>query len=141
MFERIRFVRYALRFEKAFKTDRWDDVRRCFAADAVYDIQGSGSRFDGEARGPDAIVTKLRQMLDEIDRKYDRRAPGLSGWPRMDAGELVVGWKAAYYAGGERTMLHGTSRVRFAGGKIVRIVDLVDAGEWRRWSELVGAAV
>jgi hypothetical protein len=76
-------------------------------------------------------------MLDEIDRRYDRRAPGLGGFPRMDGRELVVGWKAAYYKGTERRSLHGTSRVRFVGGKISRLVDLVDAAEWGRWSELV----
>ena len=71
MFERIKFVRYALKFEAAFKSDVWHDVRACFHDDAVYVIEGSASQYDGTHAGSDAIVDVFKRMLDDFDRRFD----------------------------------------------------------------------
>jgi hypothetical protein len=137
MFERLRFARYALHFERAFRSDDWSAVRRCFTDDAVYEIAGTGGEYDGECRGPDAIVDGFRRMLDEVDRRYDRRLPGLDGVPRVKGGVLTLPWKARYVAGSEQTVLHGVSTVRFAGGKIAMLRDTMkDPVAVKAWVEL-----
>jgi hypothetical protein len=140
MFERLKFARYALRFEKAFKTDRWDDVRACFADDGVYVIEGSASEYDGEYRGPDAICGVFKKMLDAYDRRFDSRKPGFDGWPRVTGGELVLPWRATYRMGAESVELHGLSRCRFSGSKIARLSDTMRADECTRWAELASSA-
>ena len=136
MFERIKFTRYALRFEKAFKSDRWDDVRACFTDDAVYLIEGSASEFDGEHRGPDAICAVFKRMLDDFDRRFDSRKPTFDGWPRVTKGEFVLPWRATYTTGADSVVLHGVSRCRFDGGKIQRLSDTMRPEECARWAEL-----
>jgi hypothetical protein len=139
VFERIKFARYALAFERAFKTDRWDRVRDCFHRDATYTIEGSASEFDGESRGADEIVALFKRMLDRLDRKFDKRTPGFAGLPRVVDGELVLPYKATYVLGPERVVLHGTSHCRFDGAKIARLRDTMNPDECRRWMALADA--
>ena len=148
-------MRYALRFERAFKTDVWEPVEASFAPDATYTIAGSDTEWDGVTRGARDIVALFKRMLDALDRKYDRRSPRPDGWPRLDDGALVVPWRARYVLGSDEVMLHGTSRCRFdtgnagagiggiMGGR--RITELSDTmtspAECRRWGELAGITV
>jgi len=141
MFERLRFVRYALKFERAFKTDDWTEVKACFHPDGAYVVVGSGTRYDGVHRGRDAIADVFKRMLDEVDRKYERRRPGLAGWPRVEDGELVLPWKARYSVGERSTLLTGTSRCRWQGGLILELEDTMVPAEVKRWAELVGVSV
>lgn len=133
MLERYRFARYALKFERAFKTDQWDAVKACFHPDATYTVLGTETEWDVVSRGPDAIVAFFKKMLDEGDRKFDSRRPRLTGFPRVRDGELVVPWCATYRMGDQSTDLHGESRCRFAGGKIVALSDSMRADETQRW--------
>ena len=134
MFERVLFARYALRFERAFKTDDWEPVKACFAPDASYTIIGGEPPFDGETRGSDEIVRLFKRMLDEIDRKFDRRIPGLAGFPRVRGGELQMPWKVRYVRGDQSFPLRGLTRCRFVDRKISALSDAMDADEVRRWS-------
>jgi SnoaL-like domain len=136
MFERIKFAKYALQFERAFKSDHWEPVRECFHPDATYTIEGSASEFDGETCGPDAIVASFKRMLDRFDRKFDRRKPGFHGWPRVSGGELVFPWKADYTLGDQHVRLTGISRCRFEGSKIHRLSDAMNPDECARWAVL-----
>jgi hypothetical protein len=54
MLERFRFARYALKFERAFKTDGWDDVKACFGSDADETSAGSRWRAASHPRAPSA---------------------------------------------------------------------------------------
>lgn len=139
MFELPKFIRYAMRFERAFKTDEWSEVKRCFADDAVYRIEGSASRFDGSYAGPEAIAAVFKQMLDEVDRKYDKRIPRLGGFPRKRGGELTIPWRALYVKGSERVILTGTSACRFTGSRIQALRDTMIADECAKWASVVGA--
>jgi hypothetical protein len=136
VFERIRFARYALRFERAYKTDRWDDVAACFHSDAVYAIEGAGPH-DREAHGPGVIVALLKDMLDRVDRRYDKRVPKLAGFPRVRAGVLHVPYSATYKKGADSVVLHGESACRFAGDKIIELRDTMVPAEVERWFSLV----
>jgi len=140
MWERIRFARYALRFERAFKTDDWGPVKECFHPDSRYIVEGSASEWDGEVRGPDAIAAFMKRMLDTIDRKFKKRIPKLAAWPRVKGGELILRWGAIYVAEAGETVLHGESRCRFSDGKILELRDIMDAEECRKWAALVGVA-
>jgi hypothetical protein len=136
MLERLRFARYALKFERAFKTDQWDDVKACFHPEAIYALAGSGPKYDGEAHGPEAIIALFKRMLDETDRKFDSRRPGLNGLPRVRKGELMVPWRAKYKLGEQAIVLHGISHCRFEGNQIIALDDTMEPEECRRWLEL-----
>jgi ketosteroid isomerase-like protein len=138
MWERIRFVRYALAFERAFKDDDWTRVKACFHPDARYVVEGSQTEWDGETRGPEAIAAFFKRMLDELDRKFDKRIPRLRGWPRFHAGELHVPWKARYVAAAGEMVLNGDSRCRWQDGKIIELRDRMDPTEVRAWGALIG---
>jgi hypothetical protein len=138
MWERVLFARYALRFERAFRTDRWERVVECFDADARYIVEGSDSEWDGETRGRAEIAAFFKRMLDAMDRKFDRRIPSLTGWPRVVDGALRVPWKARYVVAAGEATLHGESRCRFSRGRIRELRDIMDAAECRAWAALVG---
>jgi hypothetical protein len=136
MFERARFTRYALRFERAYTSDRWDDVKACFHPDAHYIVIGTGTEYDQDVRGPDAIVTFFKRMLDACDRKFDTRRPRLASWPRVVDGALRLKWKARYTLGAESAVLTGAMSCRFEGGLIIELSDTMVASEVAAWIEL-----
>jgi len=138
--ERMRFMRYALKFERAFKTDDWSKVKACFHPDARYVVEGSDTEWDGETRGPDEIVAFFKRMLDKLDRRFDKRIPGLRGFPRVVDGSLRVPWKARYVLGSKEATVNGESRCRFSGGKIIELSDTMNAEECRTWAALIGVA-
>ena len=136
MFERVRFSRYAWRFERAFKTDDWEPVKECFHPDARYFIVG-GPPDIAETHGADNIIRLFQRMLNEIDRKYDKRSPRLSGWPRLRDGELSLHWSVKYTLGERSTVLTGESRCRFDGAKIIELRDTMPPDEIARWRAMV----
>lgn len=140
MFERVRFALYALRFERAFRSDDWDPVRACFHPDARYTILGTGTPYDGETRGADAIMQLFRRMLDEVDRKFDRRSPRITSIPRVRGGELSFRWSARYTLRGEAAVVTGLSQCRFDGGRIVDLRDTMLPDECARWLALAARA-
>jgi hypothetical protein len=137
MFERVRFVRYALRFERAYKDDHWEPVTACFHPDGAYIIHG-GSEYDGEYRGRAAIAGIFKRMLDGLDRRFDSRKPGLTKFPRMKRGVLELGWKARYTKGTQSQVLSGTSLCTFKDGKLFELRDTANADEWRALLALLG---
>ena len=142
MFERIRFLRYAYRFERAFKSDDWRAVRACFADDAVYVMHGitPGEPYPAETRGADAIVALFKRMLDEVDRRFDRRISRPTSWLHVRDGELMMRWRVLYIRGKESVSLEGELRCRFAGSLIVHLQDTMDSDEAARWYALARQA-
>jgi ketosteroid isomerase-like protein len=136
MLELVRFARYAVRFERAFKSDDWSRVRRSFADDAHYIIDGGGP-FSGEVVGGDAVVAKFRQMLNDFDRRFDKRVPSLRGLPRVKHKTVTFVWAAKYLAGSESVTLTGSSDCVFEDGKIIRLHDHMVEAECERAWELV----
>lgn len=140
MFERVRFARYALRFELAFRNNNWEPVRACFHPDARYVIEGTGTAYDGEARGDAAIVALFERMLDEYDRRFDRRIPRITSLPRVRDGELSFRWSVRYTLRDEAAVVTGTSYCRFDGGRIARLRDVMHPDEVARWAALAARA-
>lgn len=137
MFERLRFARYALRFERAYKSDDWGPVRACFHPDAIYAITGSGTALDGEVRGRDEIARHFKRILDDFDRRCDKRIPRITSWPRLRDRELSFDWSARYVRRGDSVVVTGTSRCRFTDGLIRDLRDEMHADECARWSALL----
>jgi hypothetical protein len=137
MFERIRFARYALKFERAFRSDDWTDVKACFHRDATYTVIGSGTEYDGVSRGRDAIAAMFKRMLDEADRRFDKRIPRLRGLPRVRDGELIMPWRVRYVLGEKDMWLTGEARCRWAGSEIIALQDAMVAEECRRWVAMI----
>ena len=141
MLERIRFARYALRFERAFKSDDWGPVEACFHPDARYVLEGTGlSSYDGEQRGRDEIVRHFQRMLNEYDRKFDRRIPRITSWPRVRGGVLELRWSVRNTLRGESAAVTGVSQCRFDGGAIIELRDTMRPDECARWAELASRA-
>jgi len=138
VFELVRFTLYALRFERAFRNNDWRGVRRCFADDAVYAIHDGASPYDGETYGGDAIIALFEQMLDELDRRFDRRIPKLTAWPRSRRGVVTIRWRVRYVLGEDHVDLNGVSVCRFQRGKIVYLEDTMPTDEIRAVLALVG---
>ena len=129
----LRFGRYALRFERAYKTDVWTGVRACFADDASYQVIGTNTVYDGITHGGDAVVTTLQRFVTEVDRKYDKRQPRADGLPRFEQDTLVLGWSVRYAIGTDARIISGTTRCRFERGKIAMLHDAMNADECARW--------
>ena len=139
MLERLRFVRYALRFERAFRTDAWERVKECFHPDAEYVVAGAPP-FDGTTRGPDAIVRLFQRMLNDFDRRFDARSPQLASCPRVTDGVLSLRWRVRYSASFGSVVLAGVSSCRFADGRIIELRDTMAPEDWTRALALVEAA-
>lgn len=128
MLELVRFARYAWYFERAFRSDDWRAVRRCFHDDARYVMHGLPP-FDGETRGADNIVALFQRMLDDVDRRFDRRVPGIRGLPRVRDRTLTMQWRVRYVAGDRSALLDGRTACRFDRGRIQLLEDWMSADQ------------
>lgn len=137
MFERIRFLHYALCFERAFRSDDWERVKACFHPEARYVLVGAGPEWSGEVCGPEEIARLFKLTLDEGDRRFDQRRPRLTSWIRLKAGELSFSWKVRYTLADKTTDLTGRCECRFEGGKIIRLADTMIPEEVERWLAMV----
>ncbi|MBV1877241.1 MAG: nuclear transport factor 2 family protein [Pseudomonadales bacterium] len=84
-----RFLAYADAFEKSYIDDDWSRIAPYFTEQAVY----SGGPED--AQGRSAVLAKLKNGIDGLDRKMDSRTLNLQT-PIVDGNELTVGWEAIY---------------------------------------------
>ncbi len=121
-----RFMAYAGDFERTLRDDDWTRLRQYFAADAVYEVQGAS--LDCRLVGPDAIFAGIKKSLDGFDRRFEGRDLALTSDPDVSGNELSMGWKVVYRkAELPPFTLHGRSRARYAGDRIVHLVDSYDA--------------
>ena len=138
MFRRLRFIRYAMAFERAFKSDDWAQVASHFHPEATYEVIGTGTEWDGVVKYPQGITAFFKKMLDALDRRFQSRTPGLDGMPRMKDGVFTLPWKARYVSQAGQLTLHGLTRCTFKDGLIYQLSDTMDADECRQWRALVG---
>jgi hypothetical protein len=129
-----RFVRYALRFERAFKTDEWQPVAACFDDDAVYRMIGAPP-FESEIRGANAIVKHFQENLDDFDRRFDRRSPKITSLPRITRNTLDFDWRARYVLGADSFVLIGRTHCVFRGKCIHALTDTMDPDTCRQGAD------
>jgi hypothetical protein len=135
------FLAYAGDFEKTYADDEWGRLRRYFADDAVYQVEGAA--FACRLVGPDAIFAGIKKSLDGFDRKFDKRDIEVTSGPEIAGDEMRLSWKVTYNKEGlPQFVLRGRSAVRYAGDKIVALTDSYDPSmteefvAWQRQTRL-----
>lgn len=67
------------------------------------------------------------------DRRFDRRRPRITSWPRVRGGELKLWWSVRDTLRGEHATLTGRTGGRLAGGRLLELRDAMVADECARW--------
>jgi hypothetical protein len=134
------FLAYAGDFEKTLEDDDWTRLRRYFADDAVYTVEGTS--FACRLCGPAAIFAGIKKSLDGFDRKFTTRDIELTSGPDIAGDQLRMSWKVTYNKDGlPPFVLRGRSAVRYAGDKIVSLTDSYDpdmTDEFAAWQRQTG---
>ena len=132
-----RFGEYAADFEKTFEDDDWTRLLDYFHEDASYTV--SGSPYDCDIRGRDAILPALKKALDGFDRRFDRREITPAGEPTTTANSVTFPALCRYEkAGVEPLSFELSETAEFdESGRIVRLRDDYPPGqdEVAQWLE------
>ena len=118
-----RFQAYADAFEESYADDNWQRLEEYFTADAVY-APGDGT----EAVGRDQVLTRLRDGVNGLDRRFDSRA--LTATPPSSEGEKVsLSWQLTLSkAGAPDLTATGVEHATYVDGAISRLEDVFDEG-------------
>lgn len=124
-----RYQAYADAFEESFVDDEWTRLEQYFTENAVYE-------GDPEARGRDALLAKLKNGVDNFDRKMDKRIPDFQT-PSVEGDTLTMSWSVTYEkAGAPDLVISGVETAIFEGDRIALLRDTFDPaaekamGEW-----------
>jgi len=124
-----RFQAYADAFERSYDDDDWSHVEPYFTEGAVYE-------GDPDARGRDAVLAKLKNGVDNFDRRMDSRAPDFEP-PTVEGDTLTMKWSVSYTkAGAPDLRISGVETAVFEGDRIALLRDTFDPeaqkamGEW-----------
>lgn len=99
-----RFEQYADAFEETYQDDNWSRLRQYFTGDAVHE-RHAGVVYSFRHEGGDTVIEKLRDMVTNVDRKFDRRILVRTG-PLEQRGDVVVmPWVGIYILAGVPALL------------------------------------
>ena len=137
MYPLQRFSAYAADFEKTFEDDDWTRLEGYFAADATYTV--TGTPFDCEVRGRDAIFRAIKKSIDGFDRRFDKREIEPDGPPVVEGNRVTFSGSGRYEKRGVDTLsiqLSETAELDETG-RIVSLEDVYPEGqdEMLRWLE------
>jgi hypothetical protein len=134
-----KFAAYAAAFEKAYESNDWSEVERCFGDAAVYEVEldpPMGGRFEGRA----AILDYFRFVLDAFDRRFESREVALLDGPTEKDGSVWLRGSATYRAPGvPEFVLELEMTVRFDGERIREMVDHYEPEMKRQIRAYLGA--
>lgn len=123
-----RFLEYAAAFEETYEDDDWNRLGPFFSRDAVYTANGEAP-FGGRAEGREAVLERLRESVDELDRRFDVRRVELLGKPKVEENRFEMSWRATYEkAGCPDLVLDGFERATFEGDEISLLEDVFEEG-------------
>ena len=124
-----RFGAYAADFEKTFEDDDWARLERYFAEDATYTI--TGTPFDCEVRGRDAIFRAIKKSIDGFDRRFDKREIVPDGPPVVDGNRVTFSGTGHYQKEGvdELTIQLSETVELDETGRIVSMEDVYPEGQ------------
>ena len=124
-----RFSAYALDFEKTFEDDDWARLEGYFAADATYTV--TGTPFDCEVSGRDAIFRAIKKSIDGFDRRFDKREIVPDGPPVVDDNRVTFSGKGHYEKEGVDSLTIELSETAELDeeGRIVRLTDVYPDGQ------------
>ena len=124
-----RYLAYAEDFEKSYRDDDWSRIGQHFTPDAVYEGEPA-------ANGRDAVLAKLKNGVDNFDRRMDSRTPDFAQ-PTVAGNRLTMNWKVTYTkAGLPDLVISGKEIADYDGDRIARLRDEFDPaaqaamGEW-----------
>ena len=106
-----RYRAYADAFEVSYEDDDWSRIAQFFSENAVYE-------GDPDARGRDAVLAKLKNGVDNFDRRMDSRTPDFET-PSVEGDTLRMKWKVTYTkAGLPDLVISGVETAVFEGDRI-----------------------
>ncbi len=124
-----RYRAYADAFEESYVDDNWSRIEEFFTENAVYE-------GDPDAKGREAVLTKLKGGVDAFDRRMDSRTPDFQT-PTVDGNTLTMKWKVVYTkSSAPDLVISGSETAIFEGDRIARLRDDFDPdaekamGEW-----------
>ena len=124
-----RYQAYADAFERSYEDDDWSHVESYFTEDSVYE-------GDPDARGRDAVLAKLKNGVDNFDRRMDSRTPDFET-PTVEGNTLTMKWSVTYTkASAPNLTISGVETAVFEGDRIALLRDTFDPeaqkamGEW-----------
>ena len=127
-----RFADYALAFEMAFASDDWSTLPDHFTPAATYETYGAAP-LAGRAAGRDAVIARLRGLVDGLDRRFDRRVPDVLAGPDARDGGIWMRFGLRFERDGLPPLeFSGEHTAIFAEGRIARIEEYVPARECAR---------
>jgi hypothetical protein len=132
-----RYRAYADAFEESYVDDDWSRVAPFFAEQAVYE-------GDPDARGRDAVLAKLKNGVDNFDRRMDSRTPDFQT-PSVEGDTLTMKWKVTYTKTGlPDLVISGVETAVFEGDRIALLRDSFDPEAQKaleQWMTKHGAAL
>lgn len=132
-----RFGEYAAEFEKTFADDDWSRLDPYFDEAVTYTV--SGSPYDCEIRGRDAVFAGLKKALDGFDRRFDKREINPGGEPVTTPTSVVFAAVCRYEKQGFEPLTFALSETAEfdESGRIVSLRDDYPAGqeEVNEWLE------
>ena len=136
-----RFGAYALDFEKTFEDDDWTRLEGYFAEDATYTV--TGTPFDCEVQGRDAIFRAIKKSIDGFDRRFDKREIVPDGPPVVDGNRVTFSGTGQYEKNGVDALTIALSETAELDeqGRIVHLTDVYPEGqdEMYAWLERYSA--
>ena len=124
-----RYLEYADAFEESYEDDDWSRIEEYFTENAVY---------EGEplARGRAAVLARLKNGVDNFDRRMDSRTLSFDK-PTVKGDTVTVRWKATYTKKGLPDLtISGAEFAKFDGNRIQTLRDEFDPaaqkamGDW-----------
>ena len=115
---RRRFEQYADDFDRTVLDDDWSRIREHFAHDAVRE-EHNPPLISLCHTGIDQIIEEWRKMVENLDRRFDRRILVRTGQILQDENIVVLPWVGTYIIGDTPALLgEGRETARYEGGKI-----------------------
>ena len=116
------FQAYAADFELAYVDDDWSRVAAHFTKDASYD-SGDGS---DAALGRDAIILKLKEAVDGLDRQMDQRDLQLHGLS-SNGNVVTAEWTIRYTRKGLPTLeVSGSEVAQFSENQMTELRSVIN---------------
>ena len=82
-----RFGAYAAEFEETFSDDDWARISKHFDPNIRYVV--TGSPYDCELEGRDAVLAGLKKALDGFDRRFENREITANGEPTVEPAKVT----------------------------------------------------
>ncbi len=124
-----RYRAYADAFEESYVDDDWSRIEPYFTENAVYEGEPE------DARGREAVLAKLKNGVDNFDRRMDSRSPDFQT-PTVEGDTLTMKWTVTYTkAGLPDLVIAGVETAVFEGDRIALLRDTFDPGSQKRFEQ------